>query len=190
MGRRRRTSNSTVGSIDNGDITWLKETQFLKPTSMLYNDAGIETYDLDDAIIYDKYGRPASLFDVDCRGPFIARGEAKADNTNMHMLVKRSVKSAYIEVNPSHQCCIGKAEDGRPLIYAQGTAGWYEISPNAEYAEIDRKMREGIMLYYYLLDIYEERTAGKKKPHVKMSDAFFKVSLQPTISSPFVRPFN
>lgn len=43
-----------------------------------------------------------------------------------------------------------------PVAWVGGRAGWFEINPAQEYAQMFEDVCEGITLYYTLMDIYTE----------------------------------
>lgn len=57
---------------------------------------------------------------------------------------------------------------GPVTIWANGKAGWFEIRPASTYQHIFDKMSEGVILYYFLTELYESRkkTAGEKTIHM------------------------
>lgn len=57
---------------------------------------------------------------------------------------------------------------GPVTIWANGKAGWFEIRPASTYQHIFDKMSEGVTLYYFLTDLYENRkkTVGEKTLHI------------------------
>jgi hypothetical protein len=70
-------------------------------------------------------------------------------------------KTQEVEVTDVKGFSIGL---GPITIWADGKAGWFEIRPASTYQHIFDKMSEGVTLYYFLIDLYEnkKRTAGEK----------------------------
>lgn len=77
-----------------------------------------------------------------------------------------ATKSAYIEIPSSAMYSVGWFDDNeRAAVWCGGKSGWFEIHPAPEYRAMDDTVREGITLYYMLLDIYTDARdrAGKSK---------------------------
>lgn len=62
---------------------------------------------------------------------------------------------------------IGENAQNVPIIWVQGTCAFYEITSSPAYAPIYKKMREAVLLYYRLLDIYSRKRPGKAKKSKK-----------------------
>lgn len=73
--RTRRTSNSTVATVDDSDIRWATELSILKPAAQNTPDDELPCYVLTDAAIYHKDGRTlANPLLVHLQGPMVVRG--------------------------------------------------------------------------------------------------------------------
>jgi hypothetical protein len=62
---------------------------------------------------------------------------------------------------------IGEDAQGVPIIWVESTCAFYEITPSPAYAPMYTKMREAVLLYYRLLDIYTKKQPGKAKKSKK-----------------------
>jgi hypothetical protein len=64
---------------------------------------------------------------------------------------------------------------GPITIWAGGKAGWFEIKPAPAYQHIFDKMAEGVTLYFFLCDLYENKknVAGEKS--LQMDQIFEQV---------------
>lgn len=84
-GRPRRSSNSTVASIDRSHIKYEPESSVLKPTKTLESDEW-PCFVLKDAVVYRKTAdgqlEIANVCNVDLEGPFIVRGKLDADDAD------------------------------------------------------------------------------------------------------------
>jgi hypothetical protein len=79
-GRRRRISNSTVGTVDDRFVRWAKESNVVKPTLPTLASDDWPCWVLTDAVVYDKSGNLANVLDVDLRGPFKVKGFLEVDD--------------------------------------------------------------------------------------------------------------
>jgi hypothetical protein len=68
--------------------------------------------------------------------------------------------------------------DSPTTIWAGGKAGWFEMKPKSSYKDTYDLMSKGVMLYYFLCDIYEENKARKVKggKSLDLDQIFKKVS--------------
>ncbi|GKT40834.1 uncharacterized protein ColSpa_01015 [Colletotrichum spaethianum] len=164
--RRRRTSDSTTGTLDYDGRAFAKELSVLKvhepeldsreETEML------QTFVLEDATICDKTGRLVELFTVNTQGPFTVRGRVIIDDTQKSRAVKPSTKTALIETRDCTRYAIGVSNNGYGA-WAGGQAGWYEIRPpSAAYKEIFDHTIEGVSIYYTILGIIEEHVEAQE----------------------------
>ncbi|KAL2760630.1 hypothetical protein ACRALDRAFT_1053715 [Sodiomyces alcalophilus JCM 7366] len=178
MGRKRRSSNSTVATVDEDRIKYVEETSVLKIPSIDENDWD-KTYVLEDVTIYGKDGQMADLLYVSFLGPVTVRGFIRAEGNQASRFIKRSPKSTYIEIRncATYSVGIGEGAEKTPCVWAGGRCGWYEIRPpSVEYTPIYTKMAEAVSLYYNMLDVhmaFEEpyrRKKGKKMSRVEIYD--------------------
>ncbi|KAK1502513.1 hypothetical protein CTAM01_05326 [Colletotrichum tamarilloi] len=173
-GRRRRTSDSTTGTVEPDRRAYAKELSILKRYDPVEGDM-LQTFVLEDAIVCDKKGNPVELFTVNTQGPFTVRGRVVIDGPQTARAVKPSTKSALIETHECTRYAIGVSDNGYGA-WAGGAAGWYEIRPpSAAYKAIFDHTIEGVSIYYTILDIIEEHAAantnkkGPKKKGVAMT---------------------
>lgn len=79
-GRRRRTSNSTVATVDESHIRYNKETWVLKPTAPNTPDHEWPCYILTDAQIYRSDGETlANPLHVSLEGSMVIKGRLVVD---------------------------------------------------------------------------------------------------------------
>ncbi|KAG7131110.1 hypothetical protein HYQ46_009755 [Verticillium longisporum] len=157
MGRKRRSSNSTVATVDEDTITYAKETSVLK-LAVLDENSEEETYVLEDVTVYGKDGQMANLLSVYFDGPVVVRGFIKADEGQQNMFRKRTTKSAYIEITDCVRYSVGIAEgeEKSPCVWAGGKCGWFEIRPpSIDYTPIYNKMAQAVSLYYNMLEVHD-----------------------------------
>ncbi|KAK2048956.1 hypothetical protein LZ31DRAFT_458046 [Colletotrichum somersetense] len=173
VGRRRKTSDSTTGTVDYDGRVFAKELSVLKIHEPKLDDqeetAMLQTFVLEDAIVCDKTGRPVELFTVNTQGPFIVRGRVVIEDWQKSRAVKPSTRTALLETRDCTRYAIGVSDNGYGA-WAGGQAGWYEIRPpSPAYKEIFDHTIEGVSMYYNILDIIEkhmeaqEAKQGKKE---------------------------
>ncbi|KAH9901925.1 hypothetical protein F4778DRAFT_132080 [Xylariomycetidae sp. FL2044] len=169
--RRRASSDSTVATIDQDDITYYKENTVLKPASSRATSDDWPCFLLADATVYHRDGTVANLLHVDLEGPFIIRGRVEIEKDQQRFLVHKNMRSRsqWIQIQNSSSFSIGLKEEGLsvPVLWASGEAGWYEIVPSERYTKICDKMFQGIALHFSVLDQHEEALAKlhRKKKH-------------------------
>ncbi|KAK2063895.1 hypothetical protein LY76DRAFT_659489 [Colletotrichum caudatum] len=173
VGRRRKTSDSTTGTVDYDGRVFAKELSVLKIHEPKLDDqeetAMLQTFVLEDAIVCDKTGLPVELFTVNTQGPFVVRGRVVIEDWQKSRAVKPSTRTALIETRDCTRYAIGVSDNGYGA-WAGGQAGWYEIRPpSPAYKEIFDHTIEGVSVYYNILDIIEkhmevqEAKQGKKE---------------------------
>ncbi|GJC81869.1 hypothetical protein ColLi_04707 [Colletotrichum liriopes] len=166
VGRRRRTSDSTTGTLDYDGRAFAKELSVLKmhePELDLREETELlQTFVLEDATICDKTGRLVELFNVNTQGPFIVRGRVIIDDVRKSRAVKPSTRTALIETRDCTRYAIGVSNNGYG-VWAGGQAGWYEIRPpSAAYKAIYDHTIEGVSIYYTVLGIIEEHVEAEE----------------------------
>ncbi|KAF9881056.1 hypothetical protein CkaCkLH20_01206 [Colletotrichum karsti] len=170
FGRRRRTSDSTTGTLDHDSHAYTNELNVLKKFDRSLKDAdALQTFVLEDATIYDRAGRTVELFTVGTKGPFTVRGRVLIDGEQKKRAKNPATKSALIETKLCTRYAIGSI-DSEVVTYgawAGGECGWYEIQPpSALYRPIFDHTIEGISIYYGIMMAIEEHQkdteSGKK----------------------------
>lgn len=78
MGRPRKSSTSTVATVDAELIAYNAETAVMVAPGPDDNDWDI-TYVLEEVAVYSKMGRMANLLNVAFDGPFTVRGTIKVE---------------------------------------------------------------------------------------------------------------
>lgn len=77
--RKRAPSVSTVATIDDSSIRYLRESVVLKPVSPRAHADDWPCFLLSDATVYHRNGSMANLLHVDLEGPFIVRGRLEVE---------------------------------------------------------------------------------------------------------------
>lgn len=185
-GRPRRSSNSTVASIDFSHVKYAPESTVLKSTTDAYVDDW-PIFVLKDVVVYRKAANAqleiANICNVDLDGPFIIRGRLDVDINQEHyrtllqqtcsffsplrattnrattLTVRNpSHRASYIEIPANTIYSVGYGP--WPVVWAAGKAGWFEINPAPEYEVTYEAVCEGITLYYELMSVYD-RAKGR-----------------------------
>lgn len=74
-GRNRRTSTSSLESVDHNQTPWRQESSVLKTVSKDLHENDWPIFELRDAVVLNKDGKTLeSVLDVGSRGPFTIRG--------------------------------------------------------------------------------------------------------------------
>ncbi|RYP77123.1 hypothetical protein DL771_001413 [Monosporascus sp. 5C6A] len=173
--KQRAPSVSTVATVDDSAIRYLRESTVLKPVPARAHTDDWPCFLLADATVYHRNGSMANLLHVDLEGPFIVRGRLEVEKDQERYLVNRpgKSKSPWIQIQSSTSFSIGQKDDHGlpiPVLWASGESGWFEIVPSDRYKAIGDVMFQGIDLHYCILDQYEDALAKlhrKKKNRAK-----------------------
>ncbi|KFA78502.1 hypothetical protein S40288_01510 [Stachybotrys chartarum IBT 40288] len=181
--RKRRTSTSSVETVDENQIRWLKERSVVKTASSAISTDEWPIFELRDAVVLNKDGRTLeNALEVGTRGPYIVRGHLIIDDRSQETnLIRRVRSSTPIEIDACVSYAIGESGDDhpRPLIWVSGRGGWYEIEPAPEYCQIYNKMCEATTMYYIMIDIYN--SGGRRKTAKKSKKADWMEELAPIL---------
>jgi hypothetical protein len=107
-------------------------------------------------------------------------------------VINPRVKSAYVEIQGSMMYSI--AVDP-VVVWCGGACGWYEIRPSAQFEEIYEQMREAIVLYYAILDVFEASAEAlevyrqmpksqrkrMREPTIDLDEVLLKVDIYPRL---------
>ncbi|RYP24470.1 hypothetical protein DL765_000490 [Monosporascus sp. GIB2] len=173
--KQRAPSVSTVATVDDNVIRYLRESTVLKPAPASAHTDDWPCFLLADATVYHRNGSLANLLHVDLEGPFIVRGRLEVEKDQEGYLAHRpgKTKSPWIQIQSSTSFSIGQKDDhglSVPVLWASGESGWFEIVPSDRYKAIGDVMFQGIELHYSILDQYEDALAKlhrKKKNRAK-----------------------
>ena len=80
-------------------------------------------------------------------------------------------RNLQLKLDHVTQYSFGQHEDGRPVVWAAGKAGWFEINPSARYLSHYEHDAEAIDLFYFLVDQYE-KVPKKRRRHGFEIDSF------------------
>jgi hypothetical protein len=78
-GRKRRASDSTVGTVDDRLVRYAKELNVVKAAPLDMPSDNWPCWVLTDAVVYDKHGSLANVLHVDLEGPFRIKGFLEID---------------------------------------------------------------------------------------------------------------
>lgn len=156
------------------------EDEILKPVPQEQHPDDWPCFVLDDAAVYSKdRNSQGNILNAELDGPFTICGNLRlreeqaqfcnfsslrcAPRTNDSSIVIHDTYSSLIEITN----VIGFSIADEPItIWASGRSGWFELKPSKSYQIIYDKMVEGVDLYYFLVDTYEEIKKKKKSSGV------------------------
>ncbi|KAJ2903994.1 hypothetical protein MKZ38_009049 [Zalerion maritima] len=160
-GRPRKTSVSSVETIDEDEIPYSPENAIVQPLSptQLTNSDSWPCFMLTDAVVYyrdSESGNPethwtGNLLHANYDGPFVVRGKLDAED-NEGRLQDESLNNSYVTLDKVSlfSLMIGQSNVGAATIWAAGECGWYELSPSLSYLPVFRQMEEAVTMYFSL----------------------------------------
>ncbi|KAK1829642.1 hypothetical protein QBC39DRAFT_356086 [Podospora conica] len=156
MGRRRKSSTSTLASVDQPPSSWNKELAILKPYKPGSPDPVWPQFTLNDVVIYEKDGTTiGNPLLVDKVGPMVIRGRLEVDDDDeenvLNALVNPKVRSAYIEITGSDKYSIGYDPS---TLWVAGATGWFEIRPAPQYEAMYLEILQAMVLFFEVQNIY------------------------------------
>lgn len=202
-GHGRRSSTSSVETVDEGQIRWRQEASVVRRVPEGCGSDEWPVFELQDAIVLNQDGQTVeNALEVGIKGPFIVRGQLTIDDAEQKQhrerrtallpsvpwasqltpaVLMRVRSSMPIEIRQSKSYSMGESDGGRPIIWVSGRGGWYELKPCKAYRAFYNKMCEATTLYYNLIDIYSSKRPKKKKkpkgnfPMEELSRVFLQV---------------
>jgi hypothetical protein len=97
--------------------------------------------------------------------------------TDAIIVLKKPYKPTKIEIRNVTRFSYGEMTDGAYAIWAQGKAGWFEISPSAQYKPLFDEIVRAVEILYFVTDIYSEPRKRGGGPSAQL--VFQKVSAIP-----------
>jgi hypothetical protein len=76
--------------------------------------------------------------------------------TDAITVLKKPYKPTEIEIRNVTRYSYGEMTDGAYVIWAQGKAGWFEISPSTQYKPLFDDMVQAVEILYFVTDIHSE----------------------------------
>lgn len=147
-------------------MTTLPEERVLQPLNPLPEDVN-EWPDFalrDVKIFYQGKGRYADLLDADPEIPLCVLGELMPlDDEQEHLALIENPLYARMKIENVTNYSFGQSDDGKPVIWAAGKAGWYEISPSDRYLSHYNDTIEAIDLFYFMVDQFRKLSPKRKR---------------------------
>jgi hypothetical protein len=71
-------------------------------------------------------------------------------------VVNKPYKPSEVEIRDVTRFSYGQTTDGDMMIWALGSAGWFEIRPSKSYESIYKDMVQAVEILYFVTDVYNE----------------------------------
>ncbi|RMD39861.1 hypothetical protein DV735_g5259, partial [Chaetothyriales sp. CBS 134920] len=125
-------------------------------------------------IFHQGKGRYADLLEASVDTPLCVLGELMPlDDEVEHLALIDNPVYARIKIDNVVSYSFGQKDDGKPILWAAGKAGWYEISPSDRYLSHYNSSIEAVDLFYFMVDQHEK--LPKKRPSLGFRvDPFLK----------------
>ncbi|KAK6381362.1 hypothetical protein LTS17_004419 [Exophiala oligosperma] len=139
-------------------MSTLPEDHVLKPLDPVPDDVNEwPDFALRDAkIFYQGKGRYADLLHASDETQLCVVGELMPlDDEHDHLVLIENPLHARIKIDNVTNYSFGQDDDGKPVIWAAGKAGWYEISPSDRYLSHYNDTVEAIDLFYFMVDQHQ-----------------------------------
>ncbi|ETI21255.1 hypothetical protein G647_07600 [Cladophialophora carrionii CBS 160.54] len=108
-------------------------------------------------IFYQGKGRYADLLQASDETPLCVVGELMPlDDEQEHLALTEDPTHARIKIDNVTNYSFGQDDNGKPVIWAAGKAGWYEISPSDRYLSHYNDTVEAIDLFYFMVDQHKK----------------------------------
>ncbi|KIY03757.1 uncharacterized protein Z520_00448 [Fonsecaea multimorphosa CBS 102226] len=155
-------------------MSTLPEERVLKPLDPVPNDVN-DWPDFalrETKIFYQGKGRYADLLQASEETPLCVVGELMPlDDEQEHIALIEKPLYARIKIDNVTNYSFGQDDNGKPVIWAAGKAGWYEISPSDRYLSHYNDTLEAIDLFYFMVDQHQ-KLARKHQKFGFMIDPF------------------
>ncbi|KIV87526.1 hypothetical protein PV11_03065 [Exophiala sideris] len=108
-------------------------------------------------IFYQGKGRYADLLHASEETPLCVLGELMPlDDEHDDLVLIENPLYARVKIDNVTNYSFGQDDDGKPVIWAAGKAGWYEISPSDRYLSHYNDTVEAIDLFYFMVDQHQK----------------------------------
>jgi len=77
-------------------------------------------------------------------------------NCGVSVVVHRPYKPVDLTIRNVMRYSYGQTTDGDMMIWALGSAGWFEIQPSRAYKDIYEDMVRAVEILYFVTDVYNE----------------------------------
>jgi hypothetical protein len=143
-----------------------EEDRVLKPLHPVPDDVNEwPDFALRDAkIFFQGKSRYADLLQASEETPLCVVGELMPlDDEQEHLALVENAAYARIKIDNVTNFSFGQNDDGKPVIWAAGKAGWYEISPSDRYLSHYSDTVEAIDLFYFMVDQHQKLPAKQRR---------------------------
>ncbi|KAJ9602921.1 hypothetical protein H2200_012701 [Cladophialophora chaetospira] len=107
----------------------------------------------DAKIFHQGKGRYADLLEASDETPLCVVGELMPlEDEQDHLALVETPAYTRIKIDNVTNYSFGQDDNGKPVIWAAGKAGWYEISPSDRYLSHYNDTVEAIDLFYFMVD--------------------------------------
>ncbi|OAP63081.1 hypothetical protein AYL99_02308 [Fonsecaea erecta] len=115
-------------------------------------------------IFYQGKGRYADLLHASEETPLCVVGELMPlDDEQEHLALIDKPLYARIKIEKVTNYSFGQDDNSKPVIWAAGKAGWYEISPSDRYLSYYNDTLEAIDLFYFMVDQHQKLPRKRQK---------------------------
>lgn len=131
-------------------------------------------------IFHQGKGRYADLLEAGDDVPLCVVGELMPlEDEQEHLALIDDAAYKRVKIDHVTNYSFGQNDNGMPVIWAAGKAGWYEISPSARYMEYYGNTVEAIDLFYFMVDQFS-RLSPKRRRLGFQIDPFLREYLKHT----------
>ncbi|KAK5078635.1 hypothetical protein LTR64_002950 [Lithohypha guttulata] len=125
-------------------------------------------------IFYQGKGRYADLLEASEQVPLCVLGELMPlEDEQEHLAVLENPTYVRMKIDNVMNYSFGQNDDGKPVIWAAGKAGWYEITPSDRYISHYNNTAEAIDMFYFMVDQHQ-RLGPKRKRLGFLIDPFLR----------------
>ncbi|KAL2438606.1 hypothetical protein ABEF95_012077 [Exophiala dermatitidis] len=152
------------------------EERVLKPLDPIPEDVNDwPDFALREAKIFHQgKGRYADLLQASEKTPLCVLGELMPlDDEQEHLALIDDPLYVRIKIENVTNYSFGQDDSGKPVIWAAGKAGWYEISPSERYLSHYNDTLEAIDLFYFMVDKHQ-KLPPKRQRYGFMIDPFLR----------------
>lgn len=115
-------------------------------------------------IFYQGKGRYADLLDAAEDVPLCVLGELMPlEDEHEHLALLDDPTYKRVKIENVTNYSFGQNDDGKPVIWAAGRAGWYEITPSDRYLSHYSDTAEAIDMFYFMVDQYQKLSPKRRR---------------------------
>jgi len=115
-------------------------------------------------VFYQGKGRYADLLEAAEDVPLCVLGELMPlEEEHEHFAVLEDPTYVRMKIENVTNYSFGQNDEGKPVIWAAGKAGWYEISPSDRYLSHYNDTAEAIDMFYFMVDQYQKLPQKRKR---------------------------